>query len=82
MAKDSKETSQQMSTGWVSSLISTAGDMVKGFNYKAQENEIELARLQAETAKATQPVSTGNNKLIYLGIAVVVVVVLIFAFKK
>lgn len=78
----SKETSKQMNTGWVGSLINTVGDMAKGFNYKAQENEIELARLQAESAKATQPAPQDNKKMLYIGVAVVVVIVLIVALKK
>lgn len=73
---------QNTNSGMIGSIVSTVGGLVSGFNYKAQENQIELARIQSEAAQAAA--NTGEKsytKYIYIGIAVVVVIVLFVALK-
>lgn len=71
------------SSNMVSSIISTAGNLVSGFNYKAQQNEIELARVHADAAQANaETQATNNNKrFLIIGGVVVVAIVIILLLK-
>lgn len=77
-ANQKKDTS-----GMVGSIVSTAGNLIGGFNYKQQENEIELARIQAEAAKANADATANNSnkKYIYVAVGVVVLIVLVVLLK-
>lgn len=70
--------------GMIGSIINTAGGLISGFNYKAQENQIEMARLQAEAANAQVNAQANENKKKYLmyGIGAVVLVVIILVLKR
>lgn len=73
--------------GWLSGLLSSAPEVINQFNYKGRDQEIELARLEAEKANAENnynvPGVGGVNKnIIYGGIAVVVVIALVLIFKN
>ncbi|WP_107037856.1 hypothetical protein [Brumimicrobium mesophilum] len=73
--------------GWVSNLIGSAPEIINQFNYKGKDQEIELARLQAEKANSENnynvPGVGGINKtVVYAGVAVVVVVALVLIFKN
>lgn len=73
--------------GWVSNLFGAAPQIIDQFNYKGRDQEIELARLEAEKARAQNnynvPGVGGVSKtVVYGGIAVVVVVALVLIFKN
>lgn len=69
------------STFW-SGLVATGGELVSGFNYKQQANEIELARLQAEAANANSAKDMVKDmdygKMALIGAVILVVAFLIF----
>ncbi len=86
---NSKDASKGMQNGafW-GSLVGAVGGLVNSFNYRAQENEIEVARLNAEAARANAGaynvpvVGSVDKNYVNAGVALVVVVVLVLIFKK
>lgn len=64
-------------------IIGTVGGLASGFNYKQQKNEIELARLQSETAQAgNKETLVGDNKTMYIIGGVILLVVVLLVMKK
>lgn len=90
MAQGTSEgTSQQVANtgggGLFGGIINTAGSLISGFNYKGQENDLEMARLQAEQEKSRSEssiLSEKNKKYLYIGGAVVALIVLVMLFKR
>ncbi len=80
-SQDASEQVQNNGGLW-GSIVGTVGDLANGFNYQQQENQIELARINAERAKSENQTNGIDKKYIYIGVGVVVLVVLIMLFKK
>ncbi len=81
----SKEIEKKDNSALWGSIIGTVGSLASGFNYKGQKNEIEVARLQAETAKAQQPGALnlgGDNKIMYIVGGVILLVIVLVVMKK
>jgi len=83
MANQKTDEQQAVSQGLWSNIVGGVTGIVHGFNYKAQENNIALAQINADAARANAEASQGQNSKKYLiaGVAVVVVIVLIVLLK-
>ncbi|HLW38824.1 MAG TPA: hypothetical protein VKX31_00440 [Brumimicrobium sp.] len=86
--ENSTDVSKQMNGGFWGSLVNTVGNLADGFNYKAQENQIELARLEAERASAEAStfeapgIGPVEKKYAYIAGGAVVLIILFFILKK
>lgn len=86
----SKEASKGISNGGLwGAVVGTVGDLATGFNYKQQENQIELARIQAEQAKyeaearkSSSPISGIDSKVLIVGGIVIAFIFALIMFKK
>lgn len=85
MAKDASLKVGQ--SDMIGSIVTTAGNLISGFNYKQQENNIKIAELQAEAAKAQAEAANSsnnnsNNKMTYIILGIVALVVVVLILKK
>lgn len=80
----SQDTSQQVQNngGLWGSIVGTVGDLATGFNYQQQENQIELARINAQAQMAQNESNGIDRKYLYIGGGIVVLVILVMLFKK
>lgn len=81
----SKEVGKKDNSALWGSIIGTVGSLASGFNYKGQKNEIEIARLNSETAKSQEkstPVLGADNKVMYIVGGVILLVIVLVVMKK